>query len=64
MLPIIKPFPPLTLDSNSEAIKIEAVPAISLKELTAGYCPSSSFMYSKAKAVIRFLANASKYDLL
>ena len=36
MFPNISPLPPFTLDNNSDAINIEAVPAISLKALTAG----------------------------
>src|SRR5690606_18185625 len=63
MLPNIKPLPPLTFDNNSDAIKIEAVPAISLNALTAGYAPSSSLINSKAKAVMRFEAKVSKYFL-
>ena len=36
MFPKSKPLPSLELLNNSEAIKTEAVPAISLKALTAG----------------------------
>jgi hypothetical protein len=41
---------------------MEAVPAISDNDFTAGYEPSSSFINSNAKAVILLVAKASKYS--
>ena len=63
MFPNINPLPLLFAAINSAAISTEEIPAISLRERTAGYFPSSSRIYSKAIAVIRFLANSSKYSL-
>ena len=63
ILPNISPLPLLLAAINSAAINTDEIPAISLSERTAGYLPSSSRIYSKAMAVIRFFASSSKYAL-
>ena len=62
MFPNNHPLPLLSLFNKSAAIKMEAIPAISLRDFTIGYTPNSSFIKSKAIAVILFFAKASKYS--
>jgi hypothetical protein len=59
MLPNSNPFPNSLVIISSAAIKIDAVPAISLTIVQRDSC-RHLFIYSNAKAVIFFLLKASK----